>query len=106
MMMLLLGARLLNLMNNALLNHHHSIMADIPAVDHNGVVTSPTLHLDDLLYHSNNGLHVSALALWVPVLYVQLSHFVYRNLFSVRLKETSMCSLVNFTFKHIALPVD
>ena len=70
-------------------------MVDIPAVDHNGVVTSPTLHLDDLLYHSNNGLDVSALALWVPVLYVQLSHFVYRNLFSVRLKETSMCSLVN-----------
>ena len=61
-----------------------------------GLLPVLTLHLDDLLYHSNNGLHVSALALWVPVLYVQLSHFVYRKkLFSVRLKETSMCSLVN-----------
>ena len=79
---------------NHLYIHQHSL-ADIPAVDHNRVVTSPTLHLDDLLYHSNNGLHVSALALWVPVLYVELSHFVYRDLFSVRLKETSMCSLVN-----------
>ena len=74
----------------------------IPAVDHNGVVTSPALHLDDLLYHSNNGLHVSALALWVPVLYVELSHFVFSG---AGLKETSPCA-VNTCVQHITIPVD
>ena len=55
----------------------------IPAVDCNRFVASSALHLDDLLYHSINGLHVSALALWVPVIYMELSHFM--SLLSVRL---------------------
>ena len=38
-----------------------------PAVDHNGFVVSPTLHLVDLLYHSDDGLWVGTLALGVPV---------------------------------------
>ena len=38
-----------------------------PAVDHNGFVVSPTLHLVDLLYHSDDGLWTGALALGVPV---------------------------------------
>ena len=62
------------------------------------MVTSPALHLDDLLYHSNNGLHVSALALWVPVIYMELSHFMIdRGLFIVRLKETLQLTLCSKT---------
>ena len=45
-------------------------------MDHNGVVTSPALHLVDLLHHSDDGLWVGALALRVPVLDVELGHLV------------------------------
>ena len=45
-----------------------------PAVDHNGFVLSPTLHLVHLFHHSNDGLWVGTLATTIPVPYLKLSN--------------------------------
>ena len=50
--------------------------ASVPAVDHDGVIPGPPLHLTDLLNHVSDGLDVGAVPIWCPVGDVELGHLV------------------------------
>ena len=48
----------------------------VPAVDHDGVIAGPPLHLTDLLNHVSDGLDVGAVPIGCPVGDVELGHLV------------------------------
>ena len=54
---------------------HRSPDSYSPAVDYDGFVVSPTLHLVHL-HNSNGGLWSGTLAMRIPVLYLKLGHLM------------------------------
>ena len=63
-------------MASGIADEHRSVEGCSPAVDHNGFVVSPTLHLVHFLHHSNDGLWTGTLAMRIPVLYLKLCHLM------------------------------